>query len=143
MAQPIAAAIPFALDQNGRVAIEQAPLSQLRARVTALASTQPGTRVMAVGFGVDTARLLFGFRDPMSQDEIRNDLARAMTFYEPGATLTSVTPIADATGTGVAGVLAEAIRKDQASAVRVGSGFTTVSVGADGSVTDFASTTAP
>lgn len=143
MAQPIAPAIPFALDRNGQVAVDQSAISQLRSRVTALACTQPGQRVMSVGFGVDTARMLFRITDPMSSTELRNDLARAMTFWEPSATLVSVKPVADASGTGLAGVVAEAIRKDQASAVRTGSGFTTVAIGADGSVTDFASTTAP
>lgn len=141
MPQPIAPSIPFAIDRTGRVAVNQSPIGQLRDRVTALASTQPGQRVMNVNFGVNTARMLFGFDDPMAPQEISADLTRAMVLYEPGATLTAVRLVSDASGTGVAGVVAEAVRKDQANSVLSGSGFTTVTVGADGSVTDLASTT--
>lgn len=140
MAQPIAPQIPFALTQ-GQVAVDQSALSQMRARVTALASTQPGQRVMSTGFGVNTATRLFAFTDPLAPQEIATDLRAAMRFYEPGAQLTAVRPIADASGSGVAAVVAEAVRKDTASVTSAAAGHTTVRIGADGSVTDYASTT--
>lgn len=141
MPQPIAPQIPFAFAQ-GRVAVDQSALSQMRSRVTALASTQPGQRVMAVGYGVNTAARLFGFHDgPLAAQEIATDLRAAMRFWEPGAALLSVRPIADAAGTGVAAVIADAVRKDTASSATAATGHSTVRIDADGSVTDYASTT--
>jgi phage baseplate assembly protein W len=141
VSQPIAAAIPFSISQGG-VAVEQSPVSQMRSRVTALASTQPGTRVMAGGFGVNTAHQLFAFTDPLGVQELAEDLRGKMRIYEPGAQLISVQPIADASGSGIASVVVNAVRKDTTSAVGAAFGRSSVTIGADGSVTDYASTTA-
>jgi len=141
MAQPVAVSLPFAIDQSGAVGVQPSATAQLRDRVTALASTQPGQRVAAVGFGVATAHLLFTFRDPMAVTEIGHDVQQAMTVYEPTAVLKSITPVMDATGTGIAGVIADAARKDDALARP--SAHTTVRVGVGGTVTDYASTTQP
>lgn len=143
MSQPIAPQIPFAIAQ-GRVAVDQSPVSQMRSRVTALASTQPGQRVMATGFGVNTAARLFNdHNDPLFAQEIANDLRNAMRFYEPGAHLVSVQPVASPAGTGIAAVVANAERKDTSSMSAAARGTSTVRIEADGSVVDYASSTTP
>lgn len=139
MPQPVAAALPFAIDSTGAVAQQPSAISQLRDRVTALASTQPGQRPMATAFGVDTANLLFAFRDPMANTQISNDLKAAMTVYEPGAVLKSVTPVLNPAGTGIAGVVTDVARKDMA--LTRPTAYATVRIGIGGDVTDFASTT--
>jgi phage baseplate assembly protein W len=105
---PVSISIPFALDSSGLVATEQSSVVALSQRVTALASTQPGERVMAADFGVDTASLLFN----ASADSILQVMGLALTakmkHYEPGAELTSVQPLLDASGTGLVAVVATA-----------------------------------
>lgn len=140
MPQPIAAALPFAIDATGSVTIQPSATAQLRDRVTALASTQPGQRVAQVNFGVDTASLLFDYRDPMGSTQLGNELAAAMRIYEPGATLTSVTPVLSPAGTGIAAVLADATRKDVSQSPGAG-GYVNVRIAVGGTVTDYASTT--
>ena len=139
MSQPVAVALPFAIDPSGAVGVQPSATAQLRDRITALASTQPGQRPMASSFGVNTASLLFNFRDPMATAEIGNSVKEAMTVYEPSAVLKSVTPVLNAAGTGVAGVIADAARKD--AALARASAHTTVRIAVGGAVTDFASTT--
>jgi phage baseplate assembly protein W len=139
MPQPVAAALPFAIDATGSVRIQPSATSQLRDRVTALASTQPGARVAAAGFGVDTARILFDWNDPMSGTQLAHELTQAMRVYEPGAVLRSVTPVMNPANTGVAAVLADATRADVAQG-RAG-GYATVFIDSGGDVTDYASTT--
>lgn len=104
----VAMSIPFALDDSGAVAIEQVPVTQLSERVSALASTQPGQRVMAARFGVDSAHLLFGVSE-LSLQALRVQLIDAMKLYEPGAMLTSIAPVASASGTGIAAIRASAV----------------------------------
>jgi len=140
MPQPIAAALPFAIDATGSVSVQPSASAQLRDRVTALASTQPGQRVARVNFGVDTASLLFSYRDPMGPTQLGHELADAMRIYEPGATLTSVTPIMSPAGTGIAAVLADAVRRDVSQHPGSG-GYVSVRVAVGGGVTDYASTT--
>lgn len=139
MAQPIAMAIPFAIDSSGAVAVQPSAVAQLRDRVTALASTQPGQRVNASDFGVNTASLLFGFHDPMAVTQIGNDLRAAMVVYEPSAVLVSVTPVLSPNGSGIAGVVADAKRRED-TGLRTPA-HTTVRIGVGGTVTDYASTT--
>lgn len=141
MAQPVAVALPFAVDATGALAVQPSATAQLRDRVTALASTPPGQRVAAVNFGVNTAQLLFNFRDPMATTQIGHEVAAAMTVYEPSAVLRSITPVMDATGTGIAGVIADAARKD--TVLSRPSAHTTVRISIGGTVTDYASTTQP
>lgn len=127
----IAMSIPFAIDDSGAVTVEQVPVKQLADRVTALASTQPGERVMAIRFGVDTANLLYAASDPLVAQQLTLGLTSAMKIFEPGAVLTGVTPIANATGEGIASIQATAI---PATAQVAAPATTTVVVRADGTV---------
>lgn len=124
-------AIPFTLDQSGVVATEQVPVRQLADRVTALASTQPGERVMAARFGVDTANLLYALNDPMVAQQLALSLTVAMKLYEPGAVLTGIYPITNASGNGIASIQATAV---PATAQVSAPALTTVIVRADGTV---------
>lgn len=139
MSQPVAMAIPFALDSTGAVAQNVSSASQLDDRVTALASTIPGSRVMATAFGVNTQTLLFSPGDSMSLTEIRNEVALKLIVYEPTAQLISVTPLTNTSVTGVAGIVCTAARKDSAATASVTT--TRVKIGIGGTVTDYASTT--
>lgn len=127
----VSMSIPFAIDSSGLVATEQSPLEALAQRVSALASTQPGERVMANRFGVNTAALLFTMSDPLVTSNLMITIAAAMKTYEPGATLKSITPILDSSGTGVASILADAVPTAPQSAAAVA---TKVTVRADGTV---------
>lgn len=138
--QPVAMGIPFAFTASGGVDVRQSATTQLTERVTALASTQPGERVGAAAFGVDTARLLFGPHDSMSMAEIRHSVQRAISLYEPSAVLVSVQPVLDPSGSGVAGVMVNAARKDLSSSGARGAAYTNVRIAADGTVHDYAST---
>lgn len=104
-----AMAIPFAIDSSGTVAVEQVPVKQLADRVTALASTQPGERVMAARFGVDTANLLYAIDDPLAAKQLAIGLMASMKIFEPGAVLTGVVPVSNTAGTGVAAIRATAV----------------------------------
>jgi phage baseplate assembly protein W len=130
-------AIPFAVDQAGNVAQQQAPITQLQDRVTALVGTLPGQRVMSVGFGVALAHLLFTPGNEIRVQATYQQIADALRVYEPSARLVNVTPISDASGTGVSAVLATAtpaaMSGPNSSAVQ------SVFIAADGSVVDFAS----
>lgn len=127
----VAMAIPFAIDDSGAVATEQIPVKQLADRVTALASTQPGERVMATRFGVDTANLLYAINDPMVAQQLALGLTIAMKIYEPGAILTGITPVTSASGNGIASIQASAV---PATAQVSAPATTTVIVRADGTV---------
>lgn len=127
----VAMAIPFAIDNSGGVAVEQVPVKQLADRVTALASTQPGERVMATRFGVDTANLLYALDDPMVAQQLALGLTIAMKIYEPGAVLTSIAPITNASGNGIASIRASAV---PATAQVAAPATTTVVIRADGTV---------
>jgi hypothetical protein len=86
-------AIPFALANDGTIAVETFLDRQVRQRIEALAGTEPGERVMLPGYGVPTTSLLFEPDNPqllsIMEDSVRNSLA----LYEPGANLVSVTPV--------------------------------------------------
>lgn len=140
MSQPVAIALPFALDATGAVAQNLSPDGQLSDRVTALASTLPGTRVMACGFGTDTQTLMFAPGDSMNQSVVANSLREKMATYEPGVTLVSVTQVLNAANTGISGLLCRAARQDVAGTSAVTT--TLVTIGPGGTVTDYASTTA-
>lgn len=127
----VAIALPFGIDDSGAVAVEQVPIRQLSDRVTALAATQPGQRVMATRFGVDSANLLFSLGDELASQQISLSLASAMKIYEPGAVLKSVSLVADSAGTGIASIQAVAAP----ATVQVGApASVTVTVRADGTV---------
>lgn len=139
MGQPVAMAVPFALDSTGAVAQNVSADSQLNDRITALASTIPGTRPMATRFGVSTQPLLFAPGDSMALNEIHNDITVQLSIYEPGAQLNSITPITNTSSTGIAGIVCTASRKDSAATASVTT--TRVKIGVGGTVTDYASTT--
>lgn len=127
----VAISIPFALSASGTIATEQSAVAQLGQRVTALASTQPGTRVMANGYGVDTANLLYAFDDPMVAQQLALGLRSAMKIYEPGATLTGLIPLSNSAGTGITAIQATAV---PATAQIAAPRTSTVTVRADGTV---------
>lgn len=127
----VTVAIPFSINQSGLVETEQVPVKQLADRVTALASTQPGERVMAIRFGVDTANLLYALGDPMVSNQLALGLTVAMKVYEPGAVLTGIAPIANASGDGIASIQATAV---PVTAQVSAPALTTVVVRADGTV---------
>ena len=128
----VSMAIPFALDSSGLVATEQSQVAALDQRVTALASTQPGERVMAAAFGVDTASLLFNVDANSAISMLGLALSAKMRVYEPDAELTGVSPQLDASGTGVVSIVATA-RPTASSSASAGSS-STVLVRADGTV---------
>jgi len=126
-----AMAIPFAIDESGAVATTQSGVQQLSDRVTALASTQPGERVMQVQFGVDTASLLFSLGNPAATQQLALALGDAMKVYEPGAVLTGIVPVSNAASTGVARIVATAVAASSQGTTSTTSG---VVVRADGTV---------
>lgn len=131
MSGSVAIAIPFSLNDSGVIASAQSEVEQLSQRVTALASTQLGERVMAASFGVDTASLLFALGDPMATERLTLALGSAMQIYEPGAVLTSVRPVANSSNTGIARIVAQAV---PASTQGTSSAHATIAVRADGTV---------
>lgn len=127
----VSMAIPFAVDDSGLVATEQAQVAALSQRVTALASTQPGERVMAVDFGVDTAALLFNATGDQAFQVLGIGLTAKMRRFEPGAELTGIRPLLNASGSGVAAVVATA---RPVAGTGASSSSATVIVRADGTV---------
>lgn len=128
-------AIPFSLDESGTVAVASSDIEALSQRVTALASTQPGERVMAIPFGVDTASLLFNVDANSVLQMLTTGLMAKMKVYEPSAELTSVQPFMNTSGTGIAAIAATA-RPVASSSAR--SNSARVIIRADGTVVTLA-----
>jgi hypothetical protein len=86
-------AIPFALDVHGSVAVTTDPDVQQAQHVSSLVTTQPGERVMRPKYGVPTMKYLFGNNGGNVTALINKDVQQAMSTWEPGITVNSVTPV--------------------------------------------------
>lgn len=86
-------AIPFQVQIDGRVAIEQNPDRQIGQRVRALVGTAPGERPMRYAVGVPLMNMLFESDDALVYGTLEQSVIDVMSKYEPGAVVKTVTPV--------------------------------------------------
>lgn len=84
--------IPFTLDVNGSIAQTTDPDVQQAQHVSSLVTTQPGERVMRPSYGVPTVSYLFGSNGGQITSVINKDVQNALAAWEPGITVTDITP---------------------------------------------------
>ena len=95
-------AIPFALANDGTIAVETILDRQVRQRVDAVVGTEPQERVMLPDFGVPGKSLLFESNDQPTEQLLTTAVTNSLASYEPGVTVTAVNSVQ--TDDGVAGV---------------------------------------
>jgi Bacteriophage baseplate protein W len=87
--------VPFALDQNGKVATTADPDLQAMQHVESLVATYPGERVMLPAYGIPLRDYMFAPGVSAVTARINNDVNSAMGAWEPSLTVRSITPTAD------------------------------------------------
>lgn len=106
---------PFAVAPSGQISATQDPDKQISQHVHALLSTEPGERVMANDYGVQTRSLLFEPEDFVMADQIADNVREQMATYEPGVLVRSVDPVPDPGGTGLVEVRLDYVRREAAA----------------------------
>lgn len=109
---PSEIAVPFRLDETGRIATVTNPDDQIRQHVQSLVGTSPGERVMLSSYGVPLERLLFGADEEFTEVETAELVGAALSTWEPGVFLRSVAPIPDQDDLGVASVAVDYARTE-------------------------------
>lgn len=94
--------IPFTITENGSVQTESDIDTQTAQRIRALVGTEPGQRAMRAGLGIPLSRLLFGVGDDLVGAELRQLVTQQLDTYEPGTTITALTPVIDQANDGIA-----------------------------------------
>lgn len=89
-ARQVELAMPFGVDNQGRIAVLTDPSAQLRAHVLSIIGTGIGDRVMRPGYGTPVADLLFEADDAMTTSVLSTDIQRALEELEPGIVVHSV-----------------------------------------------------
>lgn len=104
--------IPFRLGLDGRVVNETDSDKQIRQHVLALVGTEPGERIMLPSYGVPTLSQVFAPDDALTQQMLTHNVQNALTQWEPGVQVVSVTSAATSPNDGTAGVSVEYTRVD-------------------------------
>ena len=106
--------LPFSLT-TGAITTQSNPDSQIAQHVNGLVATQPGERVMMGNYGVNTAMLLFEPDQNVVAQELHDNVASALTQWEPGALLKSVRIIQGNAGDGQATIAVDYTRSEAAN----------------------------
>src|SRR5262245_49206354 len=101
---PIEIAIPFALDRGGAIAATSDPNEQIRNHVMSLINTEPSERAVLIDYGVPLEEQLFENDDEAVAAELSDYINNALTTWEPGVVIQSVSPVPTASGNGYATV---------------------------------------
>lgn len=109
---PVEIAIPFRLDDTGRVAVEANPNAQIRQHVMSLINTEPSQRVVLSNYGVPLSRSLFANNDESVAFELAELIKSAFARWEPGVALSNVNAVPGQMGDGLATVAVNWIRQD-------------------------------
>lgn len=125
-------ALPFRLDLTGRVIEETDQDKLIRQHIEALVGTETGERMMLPTYGVPALSTVFTPGGVDAADILTGRVQRAATIWEPGVTVTSVTPTL--TETGVVGVNVNYQRADSADSVLSPKHVNTAVISAGGTV---------
>lgn len=87
---PVEIAIPFRLDDTGRIAVESNPNAQIRQHVMSLINTEPSQRVVISDYGVPLVDALFDNDDDTVAFELAELIKGAFARWEPGVALQNV-----------------------------------------------------
>lgn len=93
--------IPFTLMENGAVQTETDIDKQTGQRIRAIVGTEPGQRAMRANMGIPLSRMLFGVGDSLVDTELKQIVTDQMSTYEPGTTVTSITPVTSDANDGI------------------------------------------
>lgn len=96
--------IPFAVLENGAVAVETINDIQVSQRIDAIVSTEVGQRAMRARMGLPLSRLLFDPNNTLVASEMKTMVTQQLQKYEPGIEVVSVTPNITQANDGVASV---------------------------------------
>ena len=107
--------LPFSLTPAGGITVQGNPNRQIAQHVNGLVATQPGERVMLGNYGVNTAALLFEPNQNLVAQELHDNVAAALTRWEPGALLRNVNIIQGNIGDGQATIEVDYIRSEDAN----------------------------
>jgi phage baseplate assembly protein W len=109
--------IPFTFLSDGSIAMESDQNAQITQHVKSLVATDPGERVIIVDYGTGISSQVFEPDTPMVAARISNDIAEAMTVWEPNVSVAAVAPIPTPDGSGIADVEVRYARTDETSSV--------------------------
>lgn len=121
--------IPFTLMENGAVQTETDIDKQTAQRVRAIVGTEPGQRAMRAGMGIPLSRMLFGVGESLVDTELRQIVTDQMDMYEPGTTVTAITPVTSEANDGIASLDVNFAPILQASPTRVVADAAVINVG--------------
>lgn len=121
--------IPFTILQNGSVSTESDVTIQTAQRIRALVGTEPGQRAMRADLGIPLSRMLFGVSDNLLDTELRQRVTTQMDQYEPGTTVTAITPTTDNSNDGIASLEVDFAPVLQASPTRVAADAAIIEIG--------------
>ena len=121
--------IPFAVLENGAVAVETDADVQVSQRIDAIVSTEIGQRAMRAKMGLPLSRLLFGVDSSSVAAEMQNLVTQQVQKYEPGVEVVSVIPNTTQANDGVAGVTVNYRPIIQASTTSATANTVTILVG--------------
>lgn len=83
-------AIPFRLNQDGRIVSEASPDKQIRQHVMSLINTEPGERVILADYGIPLSEALFEEGDDEVAVILGDTIQASMNTWEPGVVLRQV-----------------------------------------------------
>lgn len=81
---------PFQLTPSGGVAATTVPSQQVQQHLQSLVSTSPGERIMRPTYGVPLAGYLFGLDRSQVAMMANNDVAQAISRWEPAVSIRDV-----------------------------------------------------
>lgn len=105
---------PFAIGPDGAVAFTGDPDRQVRQRVYNLLGTEPGERLVVVDYGVETRSRLFEPGDTLVAESLSDITREQMARFEPGVLVTNVSALPSQTGSGMAKVGIDYVRREAA-----------------------------
>lgn len=112
---PSEISIPFQLGADMTILAETNPDAQIRQHVMSLVNTEPGERAVLGNYGVPLADSLFEGADEVVAADVAVDIADAMSTFEPGVNILSLTPVAGQPGDGLATIQFQYQRADAAT----------------------------
>lgn len=109
---PSEIAVPFRLDERGRIATVTNPDVQIRQHVLSLINTERGERVVYGDYGLPLSRLVFEPGDETVAVELGDMLKAGMAKWEPGVYLQGLSNDPAVNGDGYANVSVRYARTD-------------------------------
>jgi hypothetical protein len=81
---------PFNIDAVGEVGYDTDPVAWARNHIVAVLLTNPGERVMRPTYGAGILNFVWENSDPLTEQQIINDVKQSVALWEPNITLNKV-----------------------------------------------------